>query len=69
MVSKYNAPSTQLYPKHKKQDHKQHYWETEEILVWTMLGNNVDLEYDSFIVNIQNMSLFLSDACNLRVWR
>ena len=42
-----------LYPKRKKQDHKQHYWETEEILIWTMLGNNVEfLEYDLFIVSI-----------------
>ena len=28
-----------LYPKHKKQDHKQHYWETEEISIWTIVGN------------------------------
>ena len=42
-----------LYPKHKKQDHKQHYWETEEISIWTIVGNNVEfLEYDSFIVDI-----------------
>lgn len=57
-----------LYPKHKKQDHKQHYWETEEILVWTMLGNNVVIPWVWFIYCEHIEYVFILKWCSINVF-